>query len=1009
MKKKVIIVNITKEVVFLIISLFIAAIAATIAIVLFYSEVENIRTSKLVRKKTNMFAIIAGVALVVRIACLFFYPGHESDMSCFYNWSEIVFKDGFKNFYTSEFFTDYPPGYMYILYVIGFIKNVFKCSPEVTYMILKLPAIICDLLCGYIVYRLAERHNNPKIQNLLTIFFLFNPAIILNSSIWGQVDSVFTLFILIMLYCLMKNKMYTAYFVFGLSLFIKPQSLFYAPVLLYGIIENVFLNNFSKEKLIKNLLLGLSAIALIFLLAAPFGIENVVMQYQSTIESYNYISVNAYNLWSALGQNWIVPNMFINAVGYIMVIAIIAASAVIFFSKKSENRYFYTSAFICFSIFMLSVRMHERYAFPAIILMLCACCISLNKTEFLLYAGLSITQLMNMVHVLFYYNPQEYFNSGTVMPLVLGWITAIFFVFFLVYTKRNFIQFKKKDHSNVAQTEKENKHISRFDIGIILAISIVYGVIALYNLGDTTAPQTYTELSPESPITLDLGQDVELTQMYVYLGPTELKEERKLNVVLTDEAGNTTYSMTTDKGNVFYWNVVPSYKVTGRYVTLSATDTVNIMELAVFNQNIIPIIPVNAPELLFDEQDTIPERISHRNCTYFDEIYHARTAYEFIHEMEVYEWTHPPLGKTLISLGIRMFDMTPFGWRIIGTLFGIFMIPVIYIFLKKLSGLTWLTVCGTLLFTFDFMHFAQTRISTIDVYVTFFIMLMYLFMYKYYTMSVTESIKKHVLYLGLSGTAMGFAIACKWTGVYAGVGLALIFFISLYHKYTENAGEFKVKITKTILFCILMFVVVPLSIYTLSYIPFMRASGTGFAGIIQNQIDMLLYHGKTVVSSTHDYSSPWYTWPINYRPIWFYGGKKGELTENISSFGNPLVWWVGILALIYCIYDAFKNKNRISLFLVIGYLAQLIPWIPVTRITFIYHYFPCVPFIVLLISHSAYRLYEKNIHTKKIFIIYTALAVLLFAMFYPVISGYPVEREYVETALRWFSSWHLTN
>lgn len=35
------------------------------------------------------------------------------------------------------------------------------------------------------------------------------------------------------------------------------------------------------------------------------------------------------------------------------------------------------------------------------------------------------------------------------------------------------------------------------------------------------------------------------------------------------------------------------------------------------------------------------------------------------------------------------------------------------------------------LFAADFMHFAQTRIATIDVYITFFIILMYYFMYDY--------------------------------------------------------------------------------------------------------------------------------------------------------------------------------------------------------------------------------------------------------------------------------------
>lgn len=95
------------------------------------------------------------------------------------------------------------------------------------------------------------------------------------------------------------------------------------------------------------------------------------------------------------------------------------------------------------------------------------------------------------------------------------------------------------------------------------------------------------------------------------------------------------------------------------------------------------IEPVSATpsegQALFDEQQEVPERSSFRNGTYFDEIYHGRTGYEFVHHLNVYEWTHPPLGKVFISIGIRIFGMCPFGWRIVGTVFGIFMLPLIYL------------------------------------------------------------------------------------------------------------------------------------------------------------------------------------------------------------------------------------------------------------------------------------------------------------------------------------------
>ena len=50
---------------------------------------------------------------------------------------------------------------------------------------------------------------------------------------------------------------------------------------------------------------------------------------------------------------------------------------------------------------------------------------------------------------------------------------------------------------------------------------------------------------------------------------------------------------------------------------------------------------------LTDEQKTIPQKISYMNSSYFDEIYFARTAYEYVNGIDTYEWTHPPLGKLI--------------------------------------------------------------------------------------------------------------------------------------------------------------------------------------------------------------------------------------------------------------------------------------------------------------------------------------------------------------------------
>ncbi len=59
-------------------------------------------------------------------------------------------------------------------------------------------------------------------------------------------------------------------------------------------------------------------------------------------------------------------------------------------------------------------------------------------------------------------------------------------------------------------------------------------------------------------------------------------------------------------------------------------------------------------------------------------IYFGRTAYEILHKLQIYETTHPFLGKALISYGVKLFGMTPFGWRVIDVIFGTLIIIALY-------------------------------------------------------------------------------------------------------------------------------------------------------------------------------------------------------------------------------------------------------------------------------------------------------------------------------------------
>ena len=124
---------------------------------------------------------------------------------------------------------------------------------------------------------------------------------------------------------------------------------------------------------------------------------------------------------------------------------------------------------------------------------------------------------------------------------------------------------------------------------------------------------------------------------------------------------------------------------------------------------------------LIDEPNTLDGEPGWFNSMYFDEIYHARTAYEHWTGMSPYETTHPPLGKVLMSWCVGLFGMTPFGWRFAGTLAGVLMLPGLYLIARLLFKKRRYAVLCCLMLALDTLHYTQTRLATIDSYVVLFL------------------------------------------------------------------------------------------------------------------------------------------------------------------------------------------------------------------------------------------------------------------------------------------------
>ena len=562
---------------------------------------------------------------------------------------------------------------------------------------------------------------------------------------------------------------------------------------------------------------------------------------------------------------------------------------------------------------------------------------------------------------------------------------------------------------------------------LIMAVIAFFSMILYFSsLGELTAPQTYWQPSEvDEYVTFDLGKQTELDKLVIYGGVNDSRLHDRDNFSIEYEIEDGFFAIISnfqvDLYKVLRWNPVSLNIKTSkiRLKTKVAGGTIN--EIAFYETG--SNSPINTVEIvdkkvnlndrgnaynLIDEQDTIPGKYTYLTGSYFDEAFHVRTAYEFLHGMTPFENTHPPLGKIIISIGIAIFGAVPFGWRCMGALFGVLNILIMYRFGKKIFKKTaYATICGVLMM-FDFMNFTQSRIGLIDVYAVFFILMMYYYMYDYFSnKSYNLGFKRSMKPLILCGLFFGMGVACKWIVLFGAPGLAALFIWSKYNEYRETRKI--AYMSRTAIICVLFFIIIPGCIYIISYIPFIAAPGNNFGSILQNQIRMITYHGAAVRS--HPFQSSWFEWPFMTRPIWYYKGVDvgPGMISSIVAMGNPAIWWTGILTFFSALYLSIKNKHRYMAVIFVAAAFQYLVWALIRRTVFIYHFYSTVPFVIFTIVYIIKHLIELsgNSGKRRIIVItgaYIFVVIALFVWFYPVISGLEVSKSWIDST-KWFRDW----
>ena len=549
--------------------------------------------------------------------------------------------------------------------------------------------------------------------------------------------------------------------------------------------------------------------------------------------------------------------------------------------------------------------------------------------------------------------------------------------------------------------------LNKKDLIFMTLLSLLYLSLSVYRLGALQIPSSSWESSAPSQIIFKFNDTIEISSLYAFLG----EGKTAIIDIYVGTPENWVYLTSFEDKGYYQWKKIDLDEATQNVLLSFPPHSGEIVEIAFLDPN-GELISLDETDVFFegeethdaggliDEQEKIELPITSFSEAYFDEIYYVRGAEDYVEKREIFEQTHPPLGKLLIALGTLVFGFNPNGWRIMSTLFATMIIPLMYALSKNIFQSRTAALISGFLLSVDFMHFTMGRIATPETFVVFFNLASCLCFYiNYRNLQETGKIRRSSVFLGFLFFSLAFSI--KWYAIFGLIGQVFLILLH-YLRDAEKSIKDKVKGFITQAMPILSFsLLMSIAVYFLTYIPYML-QGHGLADVYKLQWEMLGYHSNLRVK--HPFSSPWWSWPLISRPLWLTVNALPDANvSTIASMGNPLIWWIGIVFVILTVERAVRDRDDTSIFIAATFLFQWVPFSLLRRVLFIYHFYINVPILILAVTlylHGSWRDGEK----RKMVVAYLIATAAAFALFYPVISGAPIPDQY-RLLLRWLPSW----
>lgn len=430
---------------------------------------------------------------------------------------------------------------------------------------------------------------------------------------------------------------------------------------------------------------------------------------------------------------------------------------------------------------------------------------------------------------------------------------------------------------------------------------------------------------------------------------------------------------------------------------------------------------------------------------------------QYIIAIGIWIGSHLPFGKTAFNelTGSRL---SPWDYRWLNALTGSFIPVVVGILAYQLTRRRSYSFIAALLLACDGLFLVESRYALNNIYLVILGLLAQLCLLK----SLDYVGKKRWIWLVVAGIAFGASASIKWNGLWFLLGAYLILIFAwgmrLFTQEVDNAGNHPLPILPSplqnltqlnLVQIVSSLAIIPVAVYSVIWIPHLQLNPTPNFWEMQNEI--LSYHERIKSGpDVHPYCSWWYSWPLMIRPIvYFYktARNNGEIDPVLPSFptgaeeviydvhamGNPLLYWLSFSAILLLIWmlayrvwvwgemrnvtSAERMEQQppllfpptaemwLAAYLVLNWLANLLPWIKVTRCIFLYHYMGSSVFATLGLAWWIDRwLYSPQRRLRGMGVTVIFLVLLAFVFWMPVYLGLPLSPDGWKIRM-WFSSW----